>query len=570
MIRTNLPKSAKIVGVYRGFIALSCIHAGLLGWAAYVHSPTQDEIAHVPAGLSIWRFHDTSVYRVNPPLVRMVATAPLLMVSHQEEWKHYNPRSSHRQEWVLGRDFISANGERSFLLFTLARWACIPFSLIGMWVCFCWSREAIDLEAGYVAATLWCFSPNVIGYGSLMTPDIAAASMGLLAAWRLAKWLQTYRWWNAFLAGLTLGLAMLTKSHWVLLLVFWPIIWLIHLLFLKPSTHKLHQISQMCGIMLFGIHILNSGYGYQGTWKQLEGYDFYSTTLSGELRIPGKQLPGNRFEGSFLGGLPVPFPQDFVTGIDLQKVDFEVGRWSYLCGEAKDPGGWWYYYLFGLLFKVPAPTFVLVVMGLSRFIHPASRVLLLKFLPLLLPAISLLLIASLEQKMNRHVRYVFPVLPVLYFCSSLAIQKWRRFAGIMVVLSTLSSLAAYPHSLSFFSRVFGGPDEGHRYLIHSNLDWGQDMGAIRDWIARHRPTERIYIAWDGDISPRSFGIDADVASTRNLRPGLYFISRSEQYHPSGRFAVFRELEPIDTIAFTFDVYKVNEPIQIRVSKSLTK
>ena len=35
-----------------------------------------------------------------------------------------------------------------------------------------------------------------------------------------------------------------------------------------------------------------------------------------------------------------------------------------------------------------------------------------------------------------------------------------------------SSLAIYPHSLSYFNELAGGPTKGHYHLIDSNIDWG--------------------------------------------------------------------------------------------------
>src|SRR5690606_23115514 len=104
-------------------------------------------------------------------------------------------------------------------------------------------------------------------------------------------------------------------------------------------------------------------YLFNGTGTQLKSFNFYSSALSGALRIPGEQLPGNRFKDSWIGLLPVPFPKDYVTGIDLQKVDFEQGKWSYFLGEVKEPGGWLAYYAVGLFLKVPVGTWLLL--GLS-------------------------------------------------------------------------------------------------------------------------------------------------------------------------------------------------------------
>ena len=51
-------------------------HICLISYNAIVHSPTIDEVAHLPAGLMIWGRNDYRLYPVNPPLVKMIASVP--------------------------------------------------------------------------------------------------------------------------------------------------------------------------------------------------------------------------------------------------------------------------------------------------------------------------------------------------------------------------------------------------------------------------------------------------------------------------------------------------------------
>ena len=549
------------LNVRRGLIALFVVHIGLVSYSAVCHSPTQDEIAHLPAGISILKFGDFSVYRVNPPLVRLVAAIPVLLVEHEEDWSSYNEVSAIRQEWALGRNFVMANGENSIRLFTMARLVCLPFSLLGMWVCYRWSRDLFSPQAGLFAAGMWCFSPNIIGHGSLITPDIAAVSMGLLAAWRFSLWVESSSLSTLFLAGLSLGLALLTKSYWITLLVLWPIMWFLIFLNNRKNRSLRNETSQLCGILLLALNVLNMGYLFSGSGTLLKDFQFYSSALSGELRIPGENLPANRFSESWLGEIPVPLPKDFVTGIDLQKVDFEQGRWSYFYGEVKDPGGWWQYYLVGLFLKVPLGTWALFLMGLLAIRDHKLRSSAVKLIPLLLPVLLLLVIASSETKMNRHVRYVFPALPAIYLIGAMSVERWRRLSWAMLACTAASSLAVYPHSLAYFNESIGGPNQGHRYLIDSNLDWGQDLLAVRDWLQRHPEERPAFVGWGGDISLRSLGVEADLVSSSSLKPGLYLISRSERYHPSNRLKIFENKEPIDQIGYTFDVYRIEREVQ---------
>ncbi len=65
---------------------LLTIHIGLLAYSAWAHSPTFNEPAHLAAGMSHWQFGRFELYRVNPPLVRMLAALPVLAAGAKTDW----------------------------------------------------------------------------------------------------------------------------------------------------------------------------------------------------------------------------------------------------------------------------------------------------------------------------------------------------------------------------------------------------------------------------------------------------------------------------------------------------
>jgi len=245
---------------------LGCLllaHAGLLGHSAYIHSPVIDEPAHLAAGLSHWRFSDFSLYRVNPPLVRMVAAAPLFAASMATDWNQFSPSTMERREMSVGDDLVRANGCRFFHYLTLARWTCIPFSLIGALVSYRWARLVFGKASGLAAALLWCFSPTVLGHASLITPDAAASAVGLAACYAFFRWLVGPRWRRAVLAGLALGAAESCKSTWIILFVAFPLLWLVFCFGLRSGTRR-PGVRQLAAILLIGWIVLVTIYGWQG------------------------------------------------------------------------------------------------------------------------------------------------------------------------------------------------------------------------------------------------------------------------------------------------------------------
>ncbi|MEJ7640497.1 MAG: hypothetical protein WKF75_21635 [Singulisphaera sp.] len=62
----RLPRAAPCRGICVAAVALLSVHAGMLAWIGYRNSPILDEVAHLPAGISHWRFGTFDLYRVNP------------------------------------------------------------------------------------------------------------------------------------------------------------------------------------------------------------------------------------------------------------------------------------------------------------------------------------------------------------------------------------------------------------------------------------------------------------------------------------------------------------------------
>ncbi len=202
-------------------IALLTVHAGLLAFSAARNAPTIDEPFHLAAGIRRWQEGAFDVNRGNPPLAGSVAALPVLLVNPNVDW------SSVPDIFAAGHDFLAANGLRSLWLITLGRWACIPFSLLGGYLCYRWSRDLYGAPAGLLSLTLWCFSPSVLAHGPLVTGDMAATAVGALAFYLFWRCLRRPSLGGAALAGLVLGLAELTKYVWLILYLLWPLMWLL-------------------------------------------------------------------------------------------------------------------------------------------------------------------------------------------------------------------------------------------------------------------------------------------------------------------------------------------------------
>jgi hypothetical protein len=58
----------------------------------------------------------------------------------------------------------------------------------------------------------------------------------------------------------------------------------------------------------------------------------------------------------------------------------------------------------------------------------------------------------------------------------------RILVPLFLLATAVSTLRAYPHQLAYFNEAAGGPENGWRHLLHSNLDWGQDLWLVKKWM----------------------------------------------------------------------------------------
>lgn len=172
---TNLLSSKTIV------VALLATHALLLLYGIRCHFATRNEVAHVPAGLAVWETGTFTLYRVNPPLWRMLAVLPVLAAQPRTDFADLSDAPELRQEWEAAHRFSDLNAHNYMDLIRLARLAGVAWSLLGGWLVYRWAGELYGRRAGLLGLTLWCFEPNIIAHAQLVTPDIPATVSGLAA-----------------------------------------------------------------------------------------------------------------------------------------------------------------------------------------------------------------------------------------------------------------------------------------------------------------------------------------------------------------------------------------------------
>ncbi|MEK6258991.1 MAG: glycosyltransferase family 39 protein, partial [Planctomycetota bacterium] len=551
--------------------------------------------AHWAAGVYSWQSGQFDLYPVNPPLIRLIACFPSVLLRPVADFRDLETRPrvpGERLEWSASIGFVKVNVGMVRIALFLGRLTILPWVILGAWLSWRWAGELYGEPAACLAVALWCFSPSVLTWGGTIMPDLPAAASGLAAAYAFRNWLKAPGWETAVIAGVALGIAELTKMTWVILFAIWPTLWLLKLTTTRLKQWWLVEGLQCLTVMALGVAVINAGYGYSGTGERLGNLSFASRLLAGSDSVVDGGKGGNRFHGQLMGQLPIPLPRDYLLGADLQKLDFERGLPSYLCGQWSSTG-WWYYYLVCCALKIPLGSWIVLGVSLADRLssHRVSRVdsqrlaLGIRFeeLLLLIPAVCLFLLVSSQTGINQHFRYLLPAFPFVGVLASRAAVVSGSFPRLLVAGAILwnvsSSLWVFPHSMAYFNELAGGPAGGRRYLLHSNLDWGQDVWGLAEWCTLHPEASPLHVAFRNSYSEEllrshlSRASHRDAAKFRIVRldrqaeppdrhplvsPGWYAISVHRMHEPDERYAPFLRMHRSATIGHTFDIFHVAE------------
>ncbi len=152
----------------------------------------------------------------------------------------------------------------------------------------------------------------------------------------------------------------------------------------------------------------------------------------------------------------------------------------------------------------------------------------------------------------------------------------------------MSYLRVHPHSLAYFNELAGGPENGYRHLLGSNIDWGQDLFRLKRWRDEHPDAGPLSLAYFNHIDPRIIGIEftlppvgvigappSERGAARDLgpHPGWYAVSVRLAYGnagtpPDGKggyrpvpfrgYEYFSHFDPVDKAGYSIFIYRISE------------
>ena len=524
------------------FVCLAAFLALALG-DALTTSPTSDETVHLSAGWSYLATHDFRLNPEHPPLLKMMAAAPLM-------WMHVSRDALNGDGW---RDSIAhLAGEWSFpnqflyeqnagvyindpaAMFRRARIVLLLFCGIGTaLIIFFWALELWGPWGAALSLALYCFDPNFIAHSGLVTTDAGVCFLITAAVYFFWRWCRTPNVLNASLFLVAFAVAQIVKFSALFLFIVIPIV-------AAFAWRKR-------GIRAFALY----GAGLVAAWVVIWGAYGFRFAAS-EAPMPMKQAVDEWYAKlHFIGSgetltdeslrraaettptgwfgrvLEMEYdhhllPEAYVYGI-AQMQSYGALRTSYLNGM-QSLTGFRSYFLQAFLFKTPVPTILAIVCALFIAFRTRRRE------PFLLIPAALYFLIAISSHVDLGVRHLMPVYPFLYVLCG--ILGGRFFiAAAAAALSCLVVFAPFDpmwgRHLSYFNELAGGPTRGWKILSDSNVDWGQDLPRLHDWLAAHGGAgQTISLAYFGTADPHYYGIHyADLLKNEPLvRPGYLAIS----------------------------------------------
>ncbi|HLY53494.1 MAG TPA: phospholipid carrier-dependent glycosyltransferase [Steroidobacteraceae bacterium] len=550
-------------------IALAVITLGacvLVASTWHVFFATWDEPEHLAAGVELL---DRGYYEYDtehPPIARVVlALGPWLAGAHS----FGTPPPSGVTE---GEDILYRDGKYDLYL-TLARAGALPFLALLLLVTWLWARRMLAGEgAALLAVVLLLSVPPVLGHAGVAALDVAAAATILLALYTLDRWLDTPSWRTAALFGLASGLAVGTKfsavpyigmslmalglTHWVLGLRTPPA---------APAATAAKRAGELVLVALAALVPLFLAYGIRAPNEARVAARF-NWAVSYLLQQPGTVDHGF---GVLLTHLSLPRElEDLVNGIVAVKAHNDGGHLSYLFGQVRMTG-WWYFYLVALAVKTPLPLLASGSLGVGWLAREGWRSGdNWRITPALL-ILAILLFASSFSRINIGIRHVLILYPLLAIGAAWAVtrtwqglRRWpnRRLAAAGAValaalltwqLSTLWT--AWPDYLAWFNETVSHPE---RVLVDSDLDWGQDLRRLEKRAAELR-IARLSLAYRGTADLNREPLPPFVIlPPRSPTTGWVAVSQLARTRNLADYAWLNAYQPVEHIGKTIDLYYI--------------
>lgn len=452
-------------------------------------SETADEPMHLSAGLELLSKHRYTIQLQNPPFPRVLIALPAWLAGAR-----FDGLGDTLDEAMV--KFHSTGHFKTMLV--LARVGTLFFFLIGALATWAWARREAGETTGVLALLIFTTQPSILGHSGLATLDAAGMAGVAVAMLAFSRWLERPDLARAAVLGTAWGFAINCK---LLCIAYLPLacaaIYAVRLLRDPQTRARWRGIVTVLIVPPVAALMVWAGYGF-------------STAPASTLAPVQRAFP-DTLAGKALAHIdpdtPLPAPA-LIRGIAEMVEVNRAGFSSYAMRQWSDQGWWWYFPL-ALGLKTTLASLLLATAG---FLVARKN----RMFVETMAAAGAILGFSMTTHVNIGIRYILPIYVFLSVAAAIAvlalIRHRHKFArGVAIVLLSwhlIASFITHPDYLAYFNEL-GGPDPS-RYLLDSNLDWGQDVLRLRNEVRRLK-IDRLGVALFGPANVELLGFPPHYA-----------------------------------------------------------
>lgn len=456
--------------VQEAFVVLCLLVALLIqAWCSIERiNLTSDEGTHLASGYSYWKTQDFRLNREHPPLVKLIASLPLLFkdISTEQSWSHLftaDPWNSGTvNQWNFAESLLlQENRQQLESNLRLARRAVTIF-VLGMAVCiYFFSRELFGVAGGMISLTATVFNPDILAHACLITTDMAMATFYFAVPAGFWCYLQRPSGGKLMGVGILLGLGLASKYSNLALL---PVLGVLAMLawVYKPELRE-----------------------FPAAWYNL----YVGRTLGSRIRhVFAASMAILAMVALVLWVLYFfnePFSQ-YWSGYQQVNKNHNPNFSGFLLGEYSTQR-FWNYFLVTSALKTPLSVVLLLALAFGAYWRYWRTMLSsIKKTILFFPPLFLLVLMSWKAANIGH-RYVLGMYPYIfvmigmsgYWLCGIGQQLFRygsvfsTFTMLCMVAVVYTGLRSYPFHLSYHNEIVPSDMEFIEYLDDSNNDWSQ-------------------------------------------------------------------------------------------------
>ena len=497
----------------------------------WTFSHTFDEPSHLGSAVALYEDHRHLLDVTHPPVARLVAGFPLWA----RGWMHvplpFDARVVQNEETVGDTgNAILFHGPASYeSVLATSRLAMLVFPALALVFAYGLGAWAAGGRAGLLAVAMLSLDPTLLGHAFWVCTDVAAVTGSLAAFYYGMRWVDRPSAARAAMFGAAFGLAVACKFSCVFVAAG---VGAVAVLGMLPPFAAARGAA---AVPWTRQRVVNRG--TEIAIAAIAAFVFlWATYLFDVGRIGSQVLFVNRAEFDhlphWLKATPVPMPA-FALGWFYLLGHGKVGHPTYLNGHLSK-FGWPSYFPEAMLLKEPVAVLVTFAIAAALFAWmlttPRGRALAWRPMALLILG-GLFLALCVVGHIDIGFRHALPFLACFYVAAAAVLSQVRRGTAVLLVLigvTIVETAPSQPDYLSYFNVLAGGPRNADRYLVDSNLDWGQDVKRLADWL--HSPAaggRHCVVRYFGSSKPQTldhFGIDPD--ELKHLPHGLFAISKS--------------------------------------------